>query len=303
MNQKIGSLDHYNSNSDHRKPNLSLLDLVPESLGPRLTTFRGSAAYITRPPGSLTFRAKDHFVSVMLSSVAGMRAARGSDKVQEFDAAVGMLAIAPANEDHYVAWPSPRENVVVAITPESLLELAAHEFDGASAELQSPPYGTIDPKALHIAKLLKAELTQRERPNELYADSLIALFGVHLLRNYVGVRKPSPNTKGGLSPLSARRVRDFLGENFTRQVSVAELASVCGCSPSHFIGAFTRTFGMPPHRYLVNLRLDFAETLLADGKIAIKEIAYLSGFSSQGHMAATMKQYRGKTPAQVRFGR
>ncbi|WP_286181377.1 hypothetical protein [Rhizobium sp. ICMP 5592] len=36
---------------------------------------------------------------------------------------------------------------------------------------------------------------------------------------------------------------------------------------------------MPPHRYLINLRLDFAEKLLIKGEITIAEIAYMSRFS------------------------
>jgi len=58
---------------------------------------------------------------------------------------------------------------------------------------------------------------------------------------------------------------------------------------------------MPPHRYLINLRLDFAEKLLVDGELAIAEIAYLAGFSDQSHLAATMKKYRGRTPTMTGY--
>jgi AraC-like DNA-binding protein len=45
----------------------------------------------------------------------------------------------------------------------------------------------------------------------------------------------------------------------SQKVHVAELAAVAGISPNHFILRFARTFGMPQHRYLIKLRLDFAE--------------------------------------------
>jgi AraC family transcriptional regulator len=220
--------------------------------------------------------------------------------VQEFDAPVGMLALAPANEEYYVAWPSTRENVVVAITPESLLELAASEFDADRVELQPPAYGTVDPAALDIARLLRAELIQKEAPNELCVDSLIALLGVHVLRNYSSAKPRLSNLKGGLSASSARRVQEFLDENFSRPLSVVELADVAGLSRRQFIQGFTRTFGESPHQYLVRMRLAFAEELLVKGNLTIAEVAYLSGFSSQSHLTSVMKQYRRMTPAKVR---
>ncbi|MDX8512106.1 helix-turn-helix transcriptional regulator [Mesorhizobium captivum] len=303
MREEKDVLERDGSGADWRQANQHIFKVIPESVGPRLITLRGGAVHSVRPPGSHIFKATGHFMAVMLAPAPGNRASLGSDKTQEYDATVGAIVINPADVESRVAWSSTRENIVLALTRESLFELALHEFDSDLVELQPPPFGTVDLRALEIAQLLKAELTQDVPPNELYVDSLVTLSGVHLLRTYTSRQRQPARFKGGLSPTAARRVRDYLGETFTRQVSVAELASVCGYSPSHFIGAFTKSFGMPPHRYLVNLRLDFAERLLADGEIATREIAFLSGFSSQGHMAATMKQYRGRSPSQVRFSR
>jgi AraC family transcriptional regulator len=302
MGQKT-DLGQSGSTADRRKPAPHLLDPIFENLGPRATTFRGSAVYTIRPPGSHEFCPKDHLISVLLTPVPGMRAARENDVIQEFDAPVGMLLITPANERRYVAWPLARENVVVAITPESLLELAAHEFDVDAVELQPPPYGTIDPVALQLARLLQPELTQRETPNELCVDSLITLLGTHVLRNYSSAKSRTSNARGGLSARSARRVQEFLNENFSRKLSVAELAAVSELSPHHFIEAFSKTFGEPPHQYLIGRRLAFAEKLLVEGDLTIAEVAYLSGFSSQSHLTATMKKHRHTTPTQVRLKR
>jgi AraC family transcriptional regulator len=300
MQRKTRVIEHRNSDPDRPIGHPNIFNCIPESVGPRLTTLRGGAIHTIRPPGEHTFRAKDHLMSVALTPAPGMRAARESDRVHEFDAPVGMLAVIPANEENYVAWPSARENVVVALTPESLLDLAAHEFGVGRVELQPPPFGTIDLWALHMARMLKAELTQRETANELYVDSLITMFGIYLLRNYSSTRKLAAKAKGGLSARAAARVVDFLDENFTRKLSVAELAAVSGLSPRHFIQAFTQTFGEPPHRYLVKRRLAFAEELLVKGDLTIPEVAHLSGFSDQSQLTTTMKKYRQMTPMQMR---
>ncbi|WP_245461100.1 MULTISPECIES: AraC family transcriptional regulator [unclassified Mesorhizobium] len=70
-------------------------------------------------------------------------------------------------------------------------------------------------------------------------------------------RQPTLNTKGGLSVRSTRRVQEFLDKNFTRKLALAEMAAVCGLSPYHFMRAFSKTFGMPPHRYVIERRLNF----------------------------------------------
>jgi AraC family transcriptional regulator len=273
-----------------------VLDIIPESAGPRRATARGSVIYSVRSPGSQTFLAREHSVGIVLRPARKLRASLGSDRITEYDAPVGCLVVNPAGVDSSLAWSETRENAVVSISPEALSELAAHESDVADAELEPPAFGTVDLKGLNIAQMITAELTGKLPPNELYLDSLLTVFGVHLLRTYTSRKRQPLSPRGGLSPVGARRVREYLNENFVRKVMVTELASVAGVSPNHFIARFARTFGMPPHRYLINLRLDLAEKLLVGGELAIAEVAYLTGFSDQSHLAATMRKYRGRTP-------
>ncbi|CAN7363946.1 helix-turn-helix transcriptional regulator [Mesorhizobium sp. LjRoot246] len=116
-------------------------------------------------------------------------------------------------------------------------------------------------------------------------------------------RQPTLNAKGGLSVRSTRRVQEFLDKNFTRKLALAEMAAVCGLSPYHFMRAFSRTFGVPPHQYVLDLRLDLAEKLLADRRMTIADIAHSCGFSSQSHFTTAMKKYRQVTPLQLRVGK
>ena len=116
-------------------------------------------------------------------------------------------------------------------------------------------------------------------------------------------QQPALNVKGGLSAHSAQKVQGFLVENFTRKLALAEMAAVCGLSSYHFVRAFSRTFRVPPHQYVLDLRLDFAARLLAESGMTIADIAHLSGFSSQSHFTTVMKKYRRLTPLQARFGK
>jgi len=276
------------------------LNVIPETAGPRLATLRGGVIHSLRSPGLQTLKTGSHLAAVMLAPAPGNRAALGSDRLQDCEAPTGSLVIHPANVEARAVWSNFRESMIVAIRPESLLELAANELNLGYVSLRPPAFGTVDLQALRIAQLLKAELAQGEPANELYVDSLITAFALHLLRNYSQPEKSPPNPRSGLSPNDAKKVREFLNENFTRKLSVAELAGVVGLSPFYFIRAFAGTFGQSPHQYILGLRLNFAEKLLVESNIRIAEIAYLSGFSSQSHLTAAMKRSRNATPADLR---
>lgn len=284
------------------KASAHIFDEIPESKGLRVITDQGAAAHVVRPPGSHALKAREHLATVMLASSPGIRVSFDDDHVvHEYDGDAGMLSVTPANTERNVTWSSTCEKVIVTVPPHRFLELAAHEFGVGHKVLQPPPLGAIDLHALHLAEILKAELA-REVPNKIYIESLITIFGVHIVRNYTGLDKLPSGRKsgGGLSHRSAVRVRELLESRFSRKITVAELAAVSGLSPRHFIQAFTKTFGEPPHKYVLRLRLNFAEKLLVENVLSIAEIAHLSGFSDQSHLTVTMSKHRNRTPRQVR---
>lgn len=299
--QRRSEVPNCRSPIEGRKTSEHIFVGIPESRGPLVITEWGAAAHVVRPPGSHTLRAREHMVAVMLASSPGIKVSFDDHTVHEYDGDTGAISVIPANTERNVTWSSTCEKVIVTVPPPRLLELAAHEFGSGQAVLQAPPLGVIDLRALHLAEMLKMELA-REVPNKIYIESLITIFGVHIVRNYTGVEKfpPSRKSGGGLSNRSALRVREMLESRFSSKITVAELAAVSGLSPRHFIQAFTRTFGEPPHKYVLRLRLNFAEKLLVESVLSIAEVAHLSGFSDQSHMTATMSKYRNRTPRQVR---
>ena len=276
-----------------------LLDIIPADVGPRKKTFRGSAVFCRRSPGAQRYRPTGHWIAVLLAPSPGLEVQFASEPVRKYDASAGMLAICPAGAEWTAKWPAGMENVIVAISAESMREIASHEFDGAECELR-PTYLTYDRTAFQLAKLIRDELSNIPSPSHLYLNGLLTTLGVHVLRTYSSVSKLERGERGALSKATADRLRDYLHEHFAKKLTIAELAAVCGLSPAHFARAFTRTFGVPPYQYLLDLRLDFAERLLVSGKVAPAEVAFLSGFSSQSHLTSVMKARRGKTLRQFR---
>jgi AraC family transcriptional regulator len=291
------------SGADSRRAFYDSLRVIPESVGPRVAIPGGGVIHSIRGPGEQTVSSDSLFAAVMLAPAPRNRASLASDRMQAYDAPTGALVVQPANVEARAQWSVTRENLIIALRPETLCDLAVQEFGGGNVAFQPPAFGTVDLQALHFARLLRAELTRKEAANELYVDAMLTLFGIHLIRNYAGMQKLLPNIEGGLSNRSARRVQEYLDVNFARRMSVAELAAISGHSPRHFIQAFTRTFGKPPHRHLLDLRLAFAERLLVEGRLTIADVAELSGFSSESHLTMVVQRYRRMTPLQVRRSR
>ena len=60
---------------------------------------------------------------------------------------------------------------------------------------------------------------------------------------------------------------------------------------------FRKVLGLPPHAYLVQVRITQAKKLLASG-MAIAEVAAETGFSDQSHLHRHFKRIVGVTPGQ-----
>jgi AraC-like DNA-binding protein len=118
------------------------------------------------------------------------------------------------------------------------------------------------------------------------------------------------NVQHSLSPVHAReskadasdrvaRAAEFLAENCTRSLTLDEICAASGLSASYLIRAFRKHYGMTPHQYLVNRRIQIGRARLRDGH-PIAEVAYETGFSDQAHFQRAFKQFLAVTPGQYR---
>lgn len=77
--------------------------------------------------------------------------------------------------------------------------------------------------------------------------------------------------------------------------SVESLAQACGLSRWHFVRAFGRHIGLPPHAYVVQKRIEVARALIRAGA-SLANAASLSGFSDQSHMTRIFRRKFGLSP-------
>src|SRR5690606_708365 len=115
--------------------------------------------------------------------------------------------------DVFASWSAPKTNLLTAIHPTVLSELAGSEFDRVEYELHPPRAGLVDEKARMISELIGCELESQDS-NDLYLDSLHIVFAMHLLRNYSSIEQTSALIhRGGLTANAWRNVNDYIHTN------------------------------------------------------------------------------------------
>lgn len=91
-------------------------------------------------------------------------------------------------------------------------------------------------------------------------------------------------------------VRAYLADNFTRSVSLDELAQVARLSKFHLLRSFVKETGMTVHRYQMQLRICRAKELLKTGRRVV-DVALDLGFTDQAHFSRYFKRFTSQTPA------
>ena len=118
-------------------------------------------------------------------------------------------------------------------------------------------YQVRDPLLAQAGQLLAASAW--DSPSErLAVDHLTQWLLLQVVARHSTLQKPAPRVTGGLSPTQQQRVRDYLEQYLAEPLSLDRLARVVNLSPWHFARLFRQSFGEPPHRYLLNRRLERA---------------------------------------------
>lgn len=92
------------------------------------------------------------------------------------------------------------------------------------------------------------------------------------------------------------RGRDFLRARSSTAVTLSDAARVACLSPYHFLRSFKQAFGMTPHQFLTQCRLERAKFLLERTEIPVTDICFDAGFLSLGSFSALMHRVTGLSP-------
>jgi AraC family transcriptional regulator len=147
---------------------------------------------------------------------------------------------------------------------------------------------------------LKLKHAPESATEAAYVEALELVLAHELLRVGHGPQGIERFAKGGLAAWQKKRVADHIEEHFAEEIPLLELAQIAGLSPYHFARTFKVSFGMPPHHYVMNKRIERAKQLLAKQDISITEIGFELGFRETSAFTTAFRKMTLQTPSEFR---
>jgi AraC-like DNA-binding protein len=151
------------------------------------------------------------------------------------------------------------------------------------------PTNVIADRPLADALLCAHRRAEESPASPAVADALATLLQ-DLIRRHAVLQPVSRCERSAIA-----RTRAYILEHFRERIPLDFLADVAGMSTFHFARTFTHDVGLPPHEYLINVRVERAKRPLAAGE-EIAQVARRMGFADQSHFGRCFRRIVGCTP-------
>ena len=219
------------------------------------------------------------------------------------------LAINPANylvvtrEMQYDAAVQPESElqpflgVSVTFPPELVAKALVALADGSDSRSSPPTPAFTAPLEAALAEPLSRLLNAVDDPVERRTLAPLAVEELvfRLLRSDAATAM-----RGALRPGDARPITEamrLMRMQAFRPLSVETIARQVAMSPSHFAHRFRAVARMSPMRFVKEVRLDAARTLLLSDGARASEVALRVGYESPAHFSRDFKRRFGTSPA------
>lgn len=194
--------------------------------------------------------------------------------------------------------------ICVIFHPILLCSLSSYEQEFVLPVIRagSIPFVFLDPEIdwqCGILKQIYAVDQSRERKTApLNALSAFLVIWSLLYENLSSENRTVNTESGDLT--AARNMAGFIQKNYTRRLSLEEIASSGAVGQSKCCRLFAKYFGQTPNAYLNQYRLDKSLELLGNKELSITEIALSSGFGGASYYAECFRKCYGKSPSEFR---
>ncbi|MGV3622942.1 MAG: helix-turn-helix domain-containing protein [Archangium sp.] len=153
-----------------------------------------------------------------------------------------------------------------------------------------------DDVILSIAQAFRDEAEKADAGSNMMARALAEVLALRVLRFHVARGATIPVSATRLDEGGMRKLRAYALENLSGDLSLEKLAAVVELGVPHFSSLFRRAFGLTPHDWVMQLRLDRASELLRERSHSLAQVAELAGFADQSHLTRRFKQRFGLSP-------
>ena len=239
----------------------------------------------------------DHLLSLHLGTPITLEHSQAGECLKRERMTSGRAIVVPAGQASFWRHAEATHYLNLHLSRALMKRTAAQmNLEGSGALSQTDPASFHDPQVEQIALLLRMEMESGALHGSLYAEMLASALCVHLLQRQRGsVLLPEPPLPASGFRAELRRAVTFIQDNLAADLSLDALAHEAGLSSYHFARLFTEAFGIAPHQYVIQARIEWSKALIVRG-LALGDAAQQVGFSDQSHFTRHFKRLVGVTP-------
>jgi AraC-like DNA-binding protein len=234
--------------------------------------------------------------------IIGLKGASRFEFIQErFVVEAGSMAIIPGGIPHcevVLDQEAPFENLVISVYNETVsVQLQGDAGEGKACALVTEYYDTT--KYQQLAQYLEeiAEISPSGEPEQRLGIKGLLLIYLSTLEAAIRRVRFSPPVEKLKISQTKRLVQEHLGDS---RLGVGFLARLLHCSSDYLSNLFHRETGQRLATHVNFERIRAAMTMLRTTPLTIAEVAYATGFESQGYFSRVFKQIALKSPLEYR---
>jgi AraC-like DNA-binding protein len=251
---------------------------------------------VSRP---VAFRKTTTFGPTLTVAVQGRKRVRLGSCELSYDPSHYLVVTGESDLEGEVVEASPERPylaVCVEVPAETIAKILISETTAQPVSEGAPAFiaGLDDPVRSTLVRLLSAIADPLER--KIVAPLVLEELVFRLLRTEASNLLRSA-AGSGADGENIREAMRFMRANAARALSVDAVARHVAMSPSHFAHRFRAVARVSPMRFLKQVRLDNARSLLLAGGVRIGEVAERVGYESASHFTRDFKSYFGLPPA------
>jgi AraC family transcriptional regulator len=183
--------------------------------------------------------------------------------------------------------------------PEHFTERAVRELDREPREITLADRTYFEDA--RMASLCQSMTEESwDEPDGLLRTNETAHEVLSLLLQSQGVSRTRAGLKGGLSVATRRRLRDYIDMHLTEPLTLGVLAEVACLSEYHLARMFRTSFGLPPHAWIAQQRIERARLLLRTTALPLAQVAARCGYANASHFSHRFSEALGVAPVVYR---
>ena len=143
----------------------------------------------------------------------------------------------------------------------------------------------------------ECRMPRRDERNKL--EPLARLITAELIDLSSQVKEPG-NISVSTYQQGVRSAADYINDHYSEELTLENLAAICGLSAGYFTKCFTKMFTCSPSSYIAMVRISNAKNLLETTMLSVKEIAHRVGYNRSSTFCDAFKKETEMTPNEYR---